>query len=313
MPKLFDYEETDPKTQESKMKQGLFSKLGTMLTYTAVGLKDPGRLAEIQAQNARAEQEFQMFQQRMDQQRQEAMMRMAENDFVNVNDVPRETAMSTPDNPQAIYNIPNLGKFIRQPNSGMVIPDDMELYGIASNGKRMYRKNPDIIADQKLKLQARKDLQNYASDANQALVALDKIEKYSAGLGDFKTGLKNQVVAKGKAFIDKFSKEENMTNYLGVVSQEFIPMARKLMEEKGPITEFDVARVEKGFGDVTTPLKTKKLLINELRNKVARAIKIKADLAGLSEEEFMQLNQSLQQKPSESDGKLSSDNLFEGL
>lgn len=70
MPKLFDYEETDPKTQESKMKQGLFSKLGTMLTYTAVGLKDPGRLAEIQAQNTRAEQEFEMFRQKMEMQRQ---------------------------------------------------------------------------------------------------------------------------------------------------------------------------------------------------------------------------------------------------
>jgi hypothetical protein len=65
-----------------------------------------------------------------------------------------------------------------------------------------------------------------------------------------------------------------------------IPMARKLMEEKGPITEFDVKRVEKGFGDVTTPLAQKVKLIGELRGKLQKAAKNKMEVAKMSELEF---------------------------
>src|SRR3990167_3897373 len=62
-------------------------------------------------------------------------------------------------------------------------------------------------------------------------------------------------------------------------AQELIPMARKLMEEKGPITEFDVARVEKGFGDITLPLEDKLFLMDQLRAKVNQALQAKMGLA----------------------------------
>ena len=175
----------------------------------------------------------------------------------------------------------------------MAVPEGMEMAGISADGKPYYRRDPEIAADRKLKYQAKKDLNAYASDASQALVAIKKIEGYADELGDFKTGLLNQAMSKGKIALDKFSKEEKVTNYIGVVSQELIPMARKLMEEKGPITEWDVARVEKGLGDITTPIKTKKLLLNELRNKVSEAIKVKTGLAGVSEDEFFSDNPSL--------------------
>lgn len=175
----------------------------------------------------------------------------------------------------------------------MAVPEGMEMAGISADGKPYYRRDPEIAADRKLKYQAKKDLNAYASDASQALVAIKKIEGYADELGDFKTGLLNQAMSKGKIALDKFSKEEKVTNYIGVVSQELIPMARKLMEEKGPITEWDVARVEKGLGDITTPIKTKKLLLNELRNKVSQSIKVKTGLAGVSEDEFFSDNPSL--------------------
>lgn len=175
----------------------------------------------------------------------------------------------------------------------MAVPEGMEMAGISADGKPYYRRDPEIAADRKLKYQAKKDLNAYASDASQALVAIKKIEGYADELGDFKTGLLNQAMSKGKIALDKFSKEEKVTNYIGVVSQELIPMARKLMEEKGPITEWDVARVENGLGDITTPIKTKKLLLNELRNKVSQSIKVKTGLAGVSEDEFFSDNPSL--------------------
>lgn len=135
-------------------------------------------------------------------------------------------------------------------------------------------------------IKARESLDEYTSDASQALVAVDKIENYARKLGDFKTGYLNQAKAKVSTGIATFGKEENITEYLGVVSQELIPLARKIMEEKGPITEFDVKRVEKGLGDLTTPLKTKIKLLRELRMKVRRAIDNKADVARISKSEL---------------------------
>lgn len=138
----------------------------------------------------------------------------------------------------------------------------------------------------KNKADAQKNLDTYTSDAIQSLNALDKIGTQAEKLGNFKRGLWGQGTAKMSMGMKDFSKDENVTRYKGVVSQELIPMARKLMEEKGPITESDVSRLEKGFGDLTTPLEDKKFLLNQFKDKVKQALSNKAQVAGLSEEEF---------------------------
>lgn len=124
----------------------------------------------------------------------------------------------------------------------------------------------------------RQALDSYSGDANQILVALDKMEKGAHSLGDFKRGPWEQLKARAQVGVGSFSKDKNLTRYQGVMSQEFIPLARKLMEEKGPITESDVKRVERGLGDITTPLEDKIFLINEMRNKVKQALKHKMAL-----------------------------------
>jgi hypothetical protein len=129
---------------------------------------------------------------------------------------------------------------------------------------------------------ARKSFDAYSSDAMQALTALDKIEKYSTDLPQFGRGVLAQTKAKVTTGVSQYAKEKNITRYLGTLAQELIPMARKLMEEKGPITEFDVARVEKGFGDLTTPQEDRIVLIGELRNKVKQAIMNKMDVSEYS-------------------------------
>lgn len=138
--------------------------------------------------------------------------------------------------------------------------------------------------------QAIKDLTQYKSDALQALVAIDKIENGSKELGDFGRGAVAQGAAKAEMAYKEFAKDEKVTRYLGVVSQELIPMARKLMEEKGPITEFDVGRVEKGLGDPTTPLADKLFLLGELRNKVKAALENKIKQTGGKTEDLKTTN-----------------------
>lgn len=134
----------------------------------------------------------------------------------------------------------------------------------------------------------RKMFNEYSNDATQALVALNKIETQGKNLPVYERGFWNQVGAKADVAVKSFGKDQAMARYQGVVSQELIPMARKLMEEKGPITEWDVQRVEKGLGDATLPYEDKKFLIDELRVKVKYAVRNKLDLAGMSTEEFMQ-------------------------
>jgi len=144
-------------------------------------------------------------------------------------------------------------------------------------------RKPQVAA----KVQASKNLNQYSSDANQMLVAINKLEKGAKTLGDFPRGFAGQLGSRARVSVQKFGKEKNLTRYLGVLAQEFIPMARKVMEEKGPITEFDVKRVEKGLGDVTTPLEDKLFLLGEIRNKVRKALVLKRQLAqGGGEESF---------------------------
>lgn len=172
-----------------------------------------------------------------------------------------------------VYSLDGTGKLVpvgAVPDGSQVISPN---YMMTPEQKmEMELEKVDRKAQQAQLSTARKAFDTYSSDAMQAMTALEKIEKYSKDLPDFKRGVMNQVGAKVKTGVNQFAKEKNVTRYIGVVAQELIPMARKLMEEKGPITEFDVARVEKGFGDLTIPQEDRLALINELRNKVKQAI-----------------------------------------
>lgn len=93
--------------------------------------------------------------------------------------------------------------------------------------------------------------------------------------------------------VKSFAKDPSVAYYEGVVSQELIPLARSLAEEKGPITDLDVARIEKGLGDKTTPLATRRDLLNQLVNKIELGLQTKAQTANIPVESLLQRNPSL--------------------
>lgn len=139
--------------------------------------------------------------------------------------------------------------------------------------------------------EARKKFNDYVSSANDSLGALERLEARAKKLPDYKLlgksrGFAEQTYAKSRAALDEYSKDENVTRYSGVLNQELIPLARKLAEEKGPITDSDVERITKGLGDLTTPFEDKKALYDELRTKVREAIESKMDIAKISKDEF---------------------------
>ena len=138
----------------------------------------------------------------------------------------------------------------------------------------------------KSQVKAVQDMDEFSSDATRIFSALDNLEKTSVGLGDFKTGFWNQAAAKTRFNVRSFGMEENETKYLASLNQELIPLARKYMEEKGPITEWDVGRVQTGLGRPTTPLNTKKEIFNDIRSKTKLLIANKARLAGMSDQQF---------------------------
>jgi hypothetical protein len=154
--------------------------------------------------------------------------------------------------------------------------------------------------DQKVKEKASTDLNEYTTAANKALVGIDKIEKYARGLGDFKRGFLPQIKSRADIAMRAVAQDKPVAEYLGAINQELIPLARNLAEEKGPITNTDVDRIQKGLGEATAPLETKIALLNELRDKVAQALNTKMQAAGVAQDQFSnqfpELGQFLQGK-----------------
>ena len=185
-----------------------------------------------------------------------------------------------------------------------------------------YEVKTDIGLEKQYKMEEKKTLEKskkefntYTSDATQTLTALDNIERASKEIGDFDRGIISQFYEKGKFKYKELAADPKVKNYLGTISQELIPAARKLMEEKGPITETDVARVEKGLGDATLPFEDKKKLLDQLRNKVKEAINNKKSVAGISDFEFKSKYKNLHDKinPSLNFKEMSTDDLFKQL
>lgn len=178
-----------------------------------------------------------------------------------------------------------LEQFFKGGSSGNFAIPEATIGGMKVVNRQVSNEMEQDTANNKNVGDARKNLDEYAGTANEALVALDKIDVQADSLGDFKRGFVNQAISKTKAAAGEFGKDENIVRYKGVVAQELIPLARKLAEEKGPISDSDVSRIEKGLGDVTTPLADKKFLTKELRNKIKQALINKAGIAKLSDEE----------------------------
>ena len=115
---------------------------------------------------------------------------------------------------------------------------------------------------------------------------MDKIEQYTKELGDFDRGMIGQTSARAKTYYRDYSADPKFVKYIGVVQQELIPLARNLAEEKGPITDPDVERIQKGLGETYRPLQDKLDLINEFKTKLKNAIKNKQSVAMLDDDTF---------------------------
>lgn len=135
----------------------------------------------------------------------------------------------------------------------------------------------------------RQKFDDYSDLAVNALQALHKVGTKSAKLGDFERGFDKQMGSKLKFFLAEQGKDKDVTEFVGAVQQELIPLARNLAEEKGPITDSDIKKIEKGLtGGATTPLEDKLTLIEDFKKKVRLAIQNKMSKAGLSPESLRQ-------------------------
>lgn len=139
-----------------------------------------------------------------------------------------------------------------------------------------------ISVDEKSK----NDFNIYTDAFSKNIIALNKLDRYAKKLPEFPRGFIGQTGARADAAIKTYSKDKAFTQYLGVVSQEIIPLARNEAEEKGPIAETDVDRIEKGLGSPTTPLEDKLLLTGELRAKTSQSIIMKMEKSGLTLEQL---------------------------
>lgn len=157
--------------------------------------------------------------------------------------------------------------------------------------------NKEKEANIKNTADARKNLDEYMSNAGEALQALDKLENKATALGDFKRGVKNQVLAKADIAVKKFGQDKSLNEFTQSISQEMAPLVRKLAEEKGPLTDKDIERAIEGVGgDPTRPLEDKVTAINDLRTKVFSAINNKSQIAQVTPDELLQKYPNVMQK-----------------
>lgn len=155
----------------------------------------------------------------------------------------------------------------------------------AGRPKLTFGQTPDAKRQQK-NLQK---LDDYSDQAINALQALNKVGTKAAQLGDFERGFTKQMGSKLKFVLAEQGKDKDVTEFVGAVQQELIPLGRNLVEEKGPITDSDVKKLEKGLtGGSTTPLEDKLTLIDDFKKKVRLAVQNKLSKAGVAPEELRQ-------------------------
>lgn len=175
-----------------------------------------------------------------------------------------------------------------------VIPG-MGITGV-SLGKGGGRINIGQTPEMKLKTEGAKNLQEYSSNALDVLVALDTVEQYAKKLPEFKRGFMGQTGARTAVAMGEYSADPKFSQYSGILSQKLTPLARKLQEEKGPITEFDINRVVEGLGNKNLPIEDKQVIMGEARNLIREALTNKIRNAGMTIEQFAQQNPELYKK-----------------
>lgn len=175
---------------------------------------------------------------------------------------------------------------------GLEVPEKDNFTGeLTKRGLEQKARNESLIKDRENKQAVlkknRESLDTYMSDASSAITALEKVSRMAEKLGDFERGFFNQSFLGVQAAVRQKGKDKAITDFKIALSQELIPLARKLGEEKGPITASDIETLEPGLGaDITTPLEDKFTAYNELINKVDRALEVKRELAEIPEDEF---------------------------
>lgn len=180
-------------------------------------------------------------------------------------------SLSSSGKPKSIYTVDSSGKTITK--VGEVESNAQVFKEFVS--PELAAEKAQAIADVKRITDARKRSDEYVSEASQVLNAIKNLESVVENLPRYERGIANQAKAKADIMAKRFAKDEDINKYDITVSQVLIPFARKVMEEKGPITEFDVARVEKGLGDPTSPIEDKRFALELLKEKIGEAIQIK--------------------------------------
>ena len=154
-----------------------------------------------------------------------------------------------------------------------------------------------------------KELEKFIPAADKALVALEGIEELAKKLPNFtriptgfgsieipgtdQRGLIESNLRRLNAGLDVNAQQKDVVRFMGKMSQELIPLARNLAEEKGPITDPDVDRIEKGLGKLETPLEDKLFLLNELKEKVSLSLQTKMKQAKRGRQDIESLSPRL--------------------
>lgn len=133
---------------------------------------------------------------------------------------------------------------------------------------------------------ARKALDESMATAPDVLGAFQGIKERGARLPQFKTGFFPQLAGKISMAEKSFSKDPVVGDYNRWVDSNLIPLARKFMEEKGPITESDVSKLEKTLKDSTLPQEQREITLNDFMSKIQQSIRNKMSIAGVTDEEF---------------------------
>ena len=174
---------------------------------------------------------------------------------------------------------------------------EMENVGSVPKDTRILaRKEPIKIAKEKAAIKEKGDLRKafFASTGDFTVVgqALDHLERTSKELEEFRPGVLNQILDKTKFALGSFGQEEHIAKYLASIEGSLALFARKVMGERGVLTNQDVERARKMLGNETAPLSTKLSLLGELRTKARKNMENTLANAGIEQEELKTTNPS---------------------
>lgn len=120
--------------------------------------------------------------------------------------------------------------------------------------------------------------------AANATNSLAVIRSAAENLGDFKTGVFNQLGSKVGMDWKRVAADPVVTKYLASVDQQLSSLARGPFAERGVLTDQDVARVREALGSPTLPLAQKKEFISMLEGKMYADLAETAEVAGKPKE-----------------------------